>query len=240
MRSQFALTIFVVLCSVSALLPAHGQQAQLPAHGQSGQAVAQDQASPIPELIRYLRAFDRGVEYRCFRNVSNYEDREFLSQVVRNRYHYREASGDIYANAYLVSTLPPLNPLIPQTATWKKVSDTDFILQYERETTVIGRMKEISDTVHAFRRPGLARHHFKLENGGLRWVSAAYDVAPYGSGTGAMRPHVRCARIVEVKGRYWGTNQALEPLQDIRLGGGWCNGSGAQCAESVREPMYLN
>ncbi len=191
-------------------------------------------------LIEHLRQLDRSSGYQCFRNVSNYEDPELLSKVVSSRRYYREqAAGEIYASAYLASTFPPAHIGFPMTSKWTKHGNDEFVLEYDRETTVLGQMKEISNTVHAFRRSGLVRHVFRVENGQLQWIRASYDVNPWHGQPGAARPHVRCARIVSVKGRWFGTNTVLEPLVDIRLDGGTCRGSGSQCAEEVREPRYL-
>jgi hypothetical protein len=191
-------------------------------------------------LLAHLRQLDRSSGYQCFRNISNYEDQEFLSLVLSQRHHYREqATGEIYADAYLTSTLPPSRLGVPASAKLVKVSEQEFVLEYERDTTVIGQVKEISDAVHSFSRPGTVKHVFRLENGGLQWVRASYDVRPWHGQNGAARPHVRCSRIVTVKGRFWGTNSVLEPLADIRLGAGNCRSSRQVCAQEVLEPRYL-
>lgn len=194
----------------------------------------------VAKLLTHLRQLDRSSGYQCFRNISNYEDRELLSQVLSQRYHYREqVTGEIYAGAYLTSTLPPSHLGIPDSAKLLKVSEQEFVLEYERDTTVIGQMKEISNDVHSFSRPGAVKHFFRLENGGLQWVRSSYDVRPWHGQSGVARPHVRCARIVNVKARFFGTNAVLDPLADIRLGAGSCRGSGRECAQEVREPRYL-
>jgi hypothetical protein len=191
-------------------------------------------------LGSHLRHLDRSSGYQCFRNISNYEDSELLSKVVSLRRHYREkTTGEIYAGANLTSTLPPSRIGIPESAKWLKVSEQEFVLEYDRDTTVLGQMKEISSAVQAFTRSGTVRHFFRIENGELNWIRASYDVRPWHGEQGGTRPHVRCARIVTVKGRFFGTSVVLEPLADVHLSAASCRGSGSECAEEVREPVYL-